>query len=145
MAYVCMVIAYSRVWINQVRLPPCPCSRLRIWSRETGSAVPFRVSQLILHTQAESGASSWDSSRFLWWHPFIRLKPPYAIGSVPSLAGHAIAYRWRSLPRVCWYRASSPQGSSSNGCCLCTTAPLFSHNHYWFKAGIFKVPEVYYY
>ena len=26
--------------------------------------------------------------------------PPYAIGSVPSLSGHAIAYRWRSLPRV---------------------------------------------
>ncbi|CAM9418616.1 unnamed protein product [Ascophyllum nodosum] len=31
-------------------------SRLRIWSRETGSAVPSRVSLLILHTQAESGA-----------------------------------------------------------------------------------------
>ena len=28
---------------------------LRIWSRETGLAVPFRVSLLILHTQAESG------------------------------------------------------------------------------------------
>ena len=26
---------------------PCPCSRLRIWSRETGSAVPSRVSLLI--------------------------------------------------------------------------------------------------
>ena len=25
----------------------CPCSRLRIWSRETGSAVPSRVSLLI--------------------------------------------------------------------------------------------------
>ena len=28
------------------------------------------------------------------------MKPPYAIGSVPSLSGHAVAYRWRSLPRV---------------------------------------------
>ena len=28
------------------------------------------------------------------------LKPPYAIGSVSSLSGHAIAYRWRSQPRV---------------------------------------------
>ena len=27
----------------------------RIWSRETDSAVPSRVSQLILHSQAESG------------------------------------------------------------------------------------------
>ena len=33
---------------------PCPRSRLRIWSRETGSAVPPLVSLLILHTQAES-------------------------------------------------------------------------------------------
>ena len=40
------------------------------------------------------------------------MKPPYAIGSVPSLSGHAIAYRWRSLPRVCRHRASKPQGSS---------------------------------
>ena len=33
---------------------PCPRSRLRIWSRETGSAVPSRVSSLILRTQAKS-------------------------------------------------------------------------------------------
>ena len=44
-------------------------------------------------------------------HLFIG-KPPYAIGSVPSLLGHAIAYRWRSLPRVRRHRASKPQGSS---------------------------------
>ena len=31
--------------------------------------------------------------------------PPYAIGSVPSLSGHANAYRWRSLSRVRWHRA----------------------------------------
>ena len=36
----------------------CPRSRLRIRSRETGSAVPSRVSPLILHAQAESGAYS---------------------------------------------------------------------------------------
>ena len=40
------------------------------------------------------------------------MKPPYAIGSVPSLSGHAIAYRWRSLPRVRRHRACKPQGSS---------------------------------
>ena len=33
---------------------PCPCSRLRVWSRELGSAVAFRVSTLILHTYVES-------------------------------------------------------------------------------------------
>ena len=37
---------------------PCPRSRLRIWSRETGSTVPSRVSLLILQTQGESGAYS---------------------------------------------------------------------------------------
>ena len=55
-----MVITYSRVWINRVRLPscswsaeqrkimfPCPRACLRIWSRETGSAVPSRVSLII--------------------------------------------------------------------------------------------------
>ena len=50
-------------------------------------------------------------------HLFV---PSYAIGSVPNLSGHhAIAYRWRLLPRVRRHRASKPQGSSSNGCCLC--------------------------
>ena len=62
---------YNRVWINRVRFPicswsaeqgkrifPCPRSRLKIWSRETGSAVSSRVSLFILHIQAESGAYS---------------------------------------------------------------------------------------
>ena len=31
----------------------CPRMRLRVWSRETGSAAPSRVSLLILHRQAE--------------------------------------------------------------------------------------------
>ena len=43
------------------------------------------------------------------------MKPPYAIGSVPILSGRAIAYRWRSLPRVRRHRASKPQGSSERG------------------------------
>ena len=51
-----------------------------------------------LHTQAEPGAYLRDSSRVPRRRPFI--KPPYAIGSVPSLSGHAITYRWRSLPVV---------------------------------------------
>ena len=54
-------------------------------------------------------------------HLFI---PLTAIGSVPSLSGRAIAYRWRSPPRVRRLRASSPQGSSSNGCFL------FRHPHH---------------
>ena len=44
-----------------------------------------------LHTQAESGAYVRDSSQVPRRRPFICLKPPYAIGSVPSFSGHAIA------------------------------------------------------
>ena len=65
-----------------------------------------------LHTRAESGAYLQDCSRFPRRRPFIYFKSPYAIGSVPSLSGHAIAYRWRSLPRVRRHRASKSQGSS---------------------------------
>ena len=50
---------------GQLNREHMPRSRLRIWSREKGSAVPSRVSPLNLHTQAEEyGAYSRDSSRF---------------------------------------------------------------------------------
>ena len=84
--YVCMVITYIAEYMDQpgkVASPArgqadqekgiflcCSRSRLRIWSRETGSAVPSRVSLLILRTQTESDAYSRDSSGFLWWRPF---------------------------------------------------------------------------
>ena len=104
-----------------------PRLRLRIWSRESGSAIPSRVSQLILRNQAESDAYprtpllppafrdiDYDDEDV---HMY-RQPPSTAIGSVPSLSDRAIAYRWRSLPRIRQHRASSPQGSSSNGCFL---------------------------
>ena len=60
--YVCMIITYSRVCFNRAKLPilfvvsrtrkmifPSPRTRLRIWSRETGSGSPSRVSLVILH------------------------------------------------------------------------------------------------
>ena len=43
---------------------PYPSTHLIIRSRETGSAVPSCVSPFVLHTQAESGAYSRESSRF---------------------------------------------------------------------------------
>ena len=103
---------------------------------ETGSVVMLRVSLLILHIQAKSGAYSRDSFRFPRRRPFIYSKPPYAIGSVPSLSGHAIAYRWRSVPRIHRHRASSPEGSSS--CCLGRShhAPLFPYTHYSYEVVI---------
>ena len=76
-------------------------------------------------------------------HLFIR---PYAIGSVPSLSGHAIAYRWRSLPESTRTGPVGPPSSSSNGCCLRITmdqlcAPLFFHTHYCYEIGMLKVSE----
>ena len=50
-------------------LIPCPRSCLGIWSRETGSAVPF--SQLISILQAEPSADLWDSFRVPRRRPFI--------------------------------------------------------------------------
>ena len=70
------------------------------------------------HTSAESGAYLRDSSRVPRRRPLNYFKPPYVVGSVPSLSGHAIAYRWRSLPRVRRHRAI---------CCYC----CFSHSAYW--------------
>ena len=74
--------------------------------------------------------------------PFM--KPPYAIGSVPSLLGHAIAYRWRSLPRVRRHRASKPQGSSKRVLPWQITMDQLifaslSHTHYWYEVGMMKV------
>ena len=65
------------------------------------------------------------------------MKPPYAIGSVPSLSGHAIAYRWRSPPRVRRHRASKRQGSSERVLPwqIAMDQLIFaslSHTHYWY-------------
>ena len=50
---------------------PCPHSRLRIWSRETVSTVPSRVSLLISILQAQSSAYLRDSSQVPLRRPFI--------------------------------------------------------------------------
>ena len=75
------------------------------------------------------------------------MKPPYAIESVPSLSGHAIAYRWRSLPRVRRHRASKPQGSSERVLPWQVTMDQLifaslSHTHYWYEVGMLEVPAV---
>ena len=72
-------------------------------------------------------------------------KPPYAIGSVPSLSGHAVAYRWRSLPRVRRHRVSKPHGSSKRVLPWQVTmdqliCASLSYTHYWYEMGTSKVP-----
>ena len=78
-----------------------------------GSPVPRQPAHL--HTQTESGTYLRDCSRVPRRRPYT-LKPPSANGSVPSLSGHANAYRWRSLPRVRWHRSSLQV--VPNKCCL---------------------------
>ena len=127
-----------------MNIPLSPCVPENLVSRD-GFSRPVPRQPAHLHTQAESGAYLRDSSRVPRRRPFM--KPPYAIGSVPSLSGHAIAYRWRSLPRVRWHRASKPQGSSERVLPWQVTmdqlifASLF-HTHYWCEVGMLKVPAV---
>ena len=111
--YVCVVITYSkskdqpgrvadpaRGQLNRENDFFCPRSRLIIWSSETGSAV------------RPGPACSSPYSGWIWCPlttgflpisvtvSIYSFKPPYAIGPVSSLSGHAIAYRWRSMPRI---------------------------------------------
>ena len=157
--YVCMYLWSShiaRVWINRVRFvanpardqlnrenkySPVPVPE-NLVSRD-GFSRPVPRQPAHLHTQPESSAYLRDSSRVPRRSPFT--KPPYAIGSVPILSGHAIAYRWRSLPRVRRHRASKPQGSSERvppwqvtmGQLICVS---LSHTHYWYEVGMLKEP-----
>ena len=109
-------------------------------ARRFGSPVPRQPA-----LQAESGAYLRDSSRVPRRRPFIYFKPPHAIGSVPSLSGHATAYRWRSLPRVPRHRASQPQGSSERELPWQVTmdqliCASLSRTHYCYEVGMLKVP-----
>ena len=123
------------------KIPLSPCVPENLASRD-GFSRPVPRQPAHLHTQAESGAFLRDSSKVPRRRPFM--KPPYAIGSVPSLSGHAIAYRWRSLPRVRRYRASKPQGSSERVLPWQITMDhltfaSLSHTHYWYEVGLLKV------
>ena len=119
-------------------IPLSPCVPENLVSRD-GFSRPVPRQPAHLHTQAESGAYLRDSSRVPRRRPFM--KPPYAIiGSVPSLSGHAIAYRWRSLPRVRRHRASKPQGSSERVLPWQITMDQLifaslSHTHYWYEVA----------
>ena len=126
-------------------IPLSPCVPENLVSRD-GFSRPVPRQPAHLHTQAEYGAYLRDSSRVPRRRPFM--KPPYAIGSVPSLSGHANAYRWRSLPRVRRHRASKPQGSSERVLPWQITMDQLifaslSHTHYWYEVGMLKVPAVY--
>ena len=124
-----------------MNIPLSPCVPENVVSRDGFSRlVPRQPAHL--HTQAESCAYLRDSSRVPRRRPFM--KPPYAIGSVPSLSGHAIAYRWRSLPRVRQHRGSKPQGSSERVLPWQVTmhqliCASLCHNQYGYEVAMLKV------
>ena len=125
-----------------MNIPLLSCVPENLVSRD-GFSRPVPRQPAHLHAQTESGAYLRDSSQVPRRRPFM--KPPYAIGSVPSLSGHAIAYRWRSLPRVRRHRASKPQGSSERMLPWQVTmdqliCASLSNTHYWYEVGMLKVP-----
>ena len=106
----------------------CPLTRMRLLSRELGSAVPSRASLLILHTQTYVA--------FTYGHPLplpatVSIRPSCAIGLVSNLSGHTIALSM-TFTTENRYRASSSQSSSTNGsflfrlpCELVNVSPSF--------------------
>ena len=104
-----------------------------------------------------ASACSFSILRLIWWLLITGFLPNTAAASIylyitairhrvsPSLSGHAIAYRWRSLPRVRRHRASKPQGSSERVLpwqftmdqLICAS---LSYTHYWYEVGMLKVP-----
>ena len=120
-----MRLGINRLWLPIVLVVvsstgklffPYPSSRLKLRSRDTGSAVPSHVNLLIVHTQDESGAYTRTLLPMAFRDGVHLYRKP--LESIPSLSGHAILYRWSLRPRVHRYKTSCPQqGSSRNGCC----------------------------
>ena len=77
------------------------------WSREIGSDVLSRVGALIHHTQAERGANSRAPILPLSSTASICTANGHRVRSPDLSSRRAIAYRWRSPPRVRWHRVIS--------------------------------------
>ena len=121
--YVCMVITYSRVWINRVRLPILlvvswtgkmkiplsPCVPENLVSRD-GFSRPVPRQPAHLHTQAESGAYLRDCSRVPRRRPYEtairhRVSPEF-IGSrncVYPVVSFTLNFSVRKNPSSCDY------------------------------------------
>ena len=128
-----------------MKIPLSPCVPENLVSRDGFSRPVPRVSLLISILRLNLVIYLRDSSRVPRRRPFM--KPPYAIGSVPSLSGHAIAYRWCPLSRVRRRRASKPRGSSERVLPWQDTmdqlifASLSHTRYYWYGVGTLKVPQ----
>ena len=112
-----MVTNTARGQLNRenTHFPVLVCA-LRIWSREMGSVARPALACSFFTLRLNLVLTHGIPPDF--YGDFCLFIPQTAIGSVPTLSSHAIAYRWRSLPSVHRHRASSPQSSSSNGCSI---------------------------
>ena len=121
--------------LNRGKLP-CPRSRLRIWFRETGLAVPSLVSLLILYANAESGAFSRYSSRIpgqasIYFYQHHTPSGQSRVYRVTQLRTDGVHCRESvgtgpvvlKVVRVTGAALASPWTK-------CDCAPLFFHTHY---------------
>ena len=147
--YVCVVITYSRVWINQVRMPillvvsstekmnipVSPCVPENLVSRD-GFSRPVPPQPAHLHTQAEFGPYLRDSSRVPRRRPVMKLQCPAQTDarSVDTSGQVRILYLTRCIIRQC--RQRDPERTRGS-----TAAPVqryFQHAHFIPIAGVGK-------
>ena len=132
--------------MNISRIFPCPRSRLRIWSRETGSAVSFRVGLLISVLRLNLVLTYGIPPDFRGGvHFFIYFNRHTSSGQsrvyrVTQLRTDGV----HSRGRVRRHRASKLQGSSERVLPWQVTmdqliCASLSHTHYWYGVGMLKV------
>ena len=91
-----------------------------------------------LHTRSEPGAYLRDSSRVPRRRSHINVKPPYAIGSAPSLSGRESASTGPvnlegSSERMLPWQVTMDQ-------LIC--ASLSHTHHHWYAGGMWKIPAI---
>ena len=96
----CKTVNPTRGQLNGENMFPYLYSRLRTWSCETGLAVPSLVSPFIVSSFRLILLFTHEIPPPVFRDGVHLFIPTIAIGSSPSLSGHAIESRWRSLPRV---------------------------------------------
>ena len=126
---------------------PCPRSTcLRIWSRQTGSAVPSRVSLPILHTLKLNLVLTYGIP------PEFRGGVHLFISNRYTPSGQPRVYRVTQLRtdgvhcresagtgRVHLKVVPNDEGCLGSSPWTISYAPLFSHTHSWYEVGILKV------
>ena len=107
---------------GKIKCFPCPWSRLKSWSRETGSAVPSRVNPLISSPPLSGTASIHTVNRYRASPEFIgpRNFMPMAFTAESPPARPAIL---KVVPVMGAAYSGNPMDKS-----IC---PPFLHSHYW--------------